>query len=299
VSDIHDALVAYADDAPPPAFSYDRILAAGRRSRRRRRIVTAGAATTVVAVAIGVALVTQPHRDPPAPYTPAGPSWSTLDPAPYCRTAGAPASGPAIAPTTIVSEKNGHRIRIPTEPAGHAAARISCYLARVVPARLPGATYHRDLSTPAGTVPLQAYPSRIFDPARPGDTSPPSIVASAVVTDDQGVGDIGFRAGAAYESAEAAAANCGPPQCTVRTGPRGATVTVLDSTTDAGYRLVNVLVHRGDTIILASASNGIPEAVVPSEAVATDTRRPGRRDLPLTVDELIEIAAAPEMDLFP
>jgi len=76
---------------------------------------------------------------------------------------------------------------------------------------------------------------------------------------------------------------------------------VLDGTSKSGYRLVNVYVYRGDTITFASASNGVPDAVTPgaSEAVSTDDKKAGRKDLPLTVDQLIEVAAAPQLDLFP
>lgn len=303
-TDIHDALMAYTSDAPPPAFTYDRILTSGRRARRLRRIATAGAATMVATVAVSVVLLTQPHQAPTTPstlYTVAGSSWSTLNPTSYCKTASAPAASPTIAPTTVINEKNDYPIRIPTEPADHAAARISCYLAAAVPSLLPKATFHRDPSTPANTIPLQAYPSRTFDPARPGDTTPPQISASAVITDDEGVGDIGFSASPAYETATAAAANCGQPPCSVRTGPHGETVTVIDVTTDSGYHLVNVYVYRGDTIIFGSASNGIPDAVAsnPSEAVSADAKKAGRKDLPLTVDQLIDLAAAPQLNLFP
>ena len=116
-----------------------------------------------------------------------------------------------------------------------------------------------------------------------------------MVTDDRGVGDIGFAASPAYETAAAATANCAAPPCSVRTGPHGETVIVLDGTSKSGYRLVNVYVYRGDTVAFASASNGIPDAVAPgpSEAVSTDDKKAGRKDLPLTVDQLIEVAAAP------
>jgi hypothetical protein len=58
---------------------------------------------------------------------------------------------------------------------------------------------------------------------------------------------------------------------------------------------------ESDTITFASASNGVPDAVTPgaSEAVSTDDKKAGRKDLPLTVDQLIEVAAAPQLDLFP
>src|SRR5262249_22877373 len=77
------------------------------------------------------------------------------------------------------------------------------YLAAAVPPLLPGVTFHRDPTPPADTVPLQAYPYRVFDPARPNETTPPGISASAVVTDEQGIGDIGFSVSSAYQTAAA------------------------------------------------------------------------------------------------
>jgi hypothetical protein len=297
---IHDALVAYTDAEPPLSFTYDDVLAAGRRARRRRRLAVAGAAAAVAAVAVGGVSLALPHRRGDlllAPYAVAGPSWSTLDAAPYCKTASAEPTSPLVKPTTVVNEKNDYAIRIPAEPADHAAARISCYLATAVPPLLPDVTYHRSSSTPADTMPLQAYPGRVFDPARPADTTPPYITADAVITDDQGAGTIGFGAGPAYESAADAAANCAGI-CAVRRGPHGETVTVLEITEASGYRHVEVHVYRGDTIASASAENGVTPPTAPGEASSTNGLKPARRDLPLTVQQLIELACAPELDVF-
>jgi hypothetical protein len=302
-TEVRDALLAYTGDQPPPTFTYDQVLTSGRRARRRRRFAVAGAGAAVVAVAAGAALAALPDTRAtlPEPFTVAGPSWSTLDPAPFCKAAAAPPAGPTIAPATSVNEKNGYRIRIPTEPANHAAARFSCYLTKAVPPLLRAATFHRDTGTPAGAVPLQAFPVRVFDPARPGDTTPPSFSASAVVSDGQGVGDIGFGVGATSASVAEVTANCAGPDCTLRQGPNGETVTVIDVTSETGYHLVNVYVYRGDTTTFASASNGRPITAsrAANEARSGNDYRPGRTDLPLTVDQLVELASAPELDLFP
>ncbi|GAA1620527.1 hypothetical protein [Actinoplanes couchii] len=298
---IHDALVAYTGAEPPLSFTYDEVLAGGRRARRRRRLAVAGAAAVVAAVAAGGASFALPLRsaDPaPAPYTVAGPAWSTLDAARSCEAAGAEPTSPLVEPTTVVNEKNGYPIRIPAEPADHAAARISCYLAEVVPPLLPEVTYHRSSSTPSDIMPLQAYPGRVFDPARPADTTPPFITADAVIVDDQGAGEVGFGASPAYESAADAAANCTAP-CTVRQGPDGETVTVLDTSAASGYHHVEVHVYRGDTITTASASNGVTPAMPPGEAIGSDQLEPTRHGLPLSVEQLMELAGAPELDLFP
>lgn len=301
-TEVRDALLAYTGDQPPLTFTYDHVLASGRRARRRRRIAAAGAGAAVAAVAAGAVLAVLPHTRtaPPEPYEVAGPSWSTLDPEPYCAAAAKPPAGPAIAPATVVSEKNGYRMRMPTEPAAHAAARFSCFLAKAVPPLLPGADFHLGAGAPAGTRPLRADPVRVFDPARPGDTTPPYFSASAVVSDSKGVGEVGVGVMATAESTADAIANCTGPACTVRTGPNSETVTVLDTTSSSGVRLVNVYVYRGDTTTVASASNGIPDGAArdPNEARSTAEQRPGRPDLPLTVDQLITLAAAPELDLF-
>jgi hypothetical protein len=298
---IHDALVAYTGAEPPMSFTYDEVLAGGRRARRRRRLAVAGAVAAVAAVAAGGVSLALPHRSAdlsPAPYAVAGPSWSTLDAAPYCATASAAPTSPLVKPTTVVNEKNGYPIRIPAEPADHAAVRISCYLTTAVPPLLPRVTYHRSATAPAGTMPLQAYPGRTFDPARPADTTPPFITADAVVADDQGAGTIGFGAAPAYESAADATTNCTGNGCTVRTGPNGETITVLDTTTASGYHHVEVHVYRAGTIVSASAENGVTPAAVPGEAISSDDLKPTRKDLPLTVEQLVELASAPELDLF-
>lgn len=295
---IHDALVAYTSAEPPPSFTYDDVLAGGRRARRRRRVAGAGAAAAVAVLAAGGGSLALAHRGAdPAPYAVAGPSWSVLDAAPFCATAGAEPTSPLVRPTTVVNEKNGYPVRIPAEPADHAAARISCYLAAALPPLLPDVAYHRPSSAPADTVPLQAYPGRIFDPARPADTAPPFVTAGAVIVDDRGAGEIGFGAASAYESAAEATANC-VGACTVRSGPGGETVTVLDTGAPSGYRHVQVHVYRGDTIASASASNGVTPPMASGQAIGQDQLRPARRDLPLTVEQLVELACAPELELF-
>jgi len=298
---IHDALAAYTGDEPPLSFTYDEVLARGRRARSHRRLAVAGIAVAVAAAGTGGVLLGLPRPSAdtsPPPYAVAGPSWSTLDAAPYCATATAPPTSPLVKPTTVVNEKNGYPIRIPAEPADHAAARISCYLATAVPPLLPDATYHRSASTPAGTLPLQAYPGRVFDPAHPADTTPPFITAGAVITDDQGAGEIGFGAAPASESVAEATANCTGNGCTARIGPNGETVTVLDYTTASGYRHVEVHVYRAGAVISASAENGLTPATNPGEGVTSDEIKPTRRDLPLTVEQLVELASAPELDPF-
>jgi hypothetical protein len=62
-------------------------------------------------------------------------------------------------------------------------------------------------------VPFEVVAARVFDPARPADTSPPFYGTCAVVVDGRGVG----------------------------------TVVVLPVESDDGYQLVSVCVHKGGT----------------------------------------------------
>ncbi|WP_430782274.1 hypothetical protein [Actinoplanes sp. G11-F43] len=287
--DLRDALKAYTSGEPPLTFTFDQVVAGGRRVRRRRRLAVAG--VTAVLVAAGGVVLGRPPAPAPQPLLPAGPSWAALDPGPFCARAGAAPVEPLVEPTTVVSERNGFAIRIPAEPAGHTAARISCYLATVVPPLLPEVTFHRAAAAPEATLPLQAYPGRVFDPADPGETTPPYVTADAVVADARGVGSVGFGSIAAYESSAEAVANCAGDGCSVRTGPNGETVIVLDTTAASGYRTVRVSVYRGDTIGTASASNGVLPAVPAGEAIGDDELTPGRPDPLLGVDQLIAVAA--------
>lgn len=291
--DIREALLEYTADQPPASFGFDQVRAAGRRARWRRRVMATG---VVVAAVAGVVPFLRSAPEP-APV-PAGPGWSTLDPAPFCRVASAPPTEPAVTPTTVVNEKNGYPINIPAEPAGHAAARFSCYLARAVPERLPGFVFHHDPNQPAGTLPMQAVPKRVFDPARPADTVPMIIGGSAAVADERGAGSIGIGVSPTFEEAAGAAADC-TADCTVRTGPHGEVITVRDIRQPNGYRLINLTVYRGGTTISAGVSNGIPVEAPPGELLSQDALTPSRPGLPLTVDDLVALATDPALTLQP
>ena len=290
---IREALTAYTGEEPPLTFTFGEVLTAGRRSRRRRRAAAATAGSLVFVAVTGIFVTAWTHgREEPPPVAVDGPAWPALDPAPFCAAASARPSGPVIAPTTVADERTDYPIRIPTEPADHAAARFSCHLSRVVPPLLPGVTFHRFPGQSDGLRPLQAYPARVFDPDRPGDTAPPYFSAEAVVSDREGVGDIGFGVSAASETVADAITSCSG--CAVRKGPHGETVLVHEVTEESGLRLVNVWVHRGDTVAFATASNAIPD-----ENADAQSQQVGRPDPPLTVDQLVEVASAPELDLFP
>ena len=301
---VRDALLSHAANEPPMKFTSSDMIKAGRRSRTLHRGAWAGSVLAVTLMA-GAGLALAPTgSSPPAPspvaLPPGTPLWTTLDSEAFCAEAAAPAE-PAIEPTSVVNPKNGFSITIPTEPADHAAARLSCYLMRAVPQLMPSAAFARDPNSPAQTVPLQAFARRVFDPDRALDTSPPFIEANAVVSDNDGVGQVGFAVSPASESVADSIANCSR-ECIVRTGPHGEVVTVLTVESDTGYRLVNINVYKGQTVAIASASNGAPAALSPGQVGAiTDGLSPevGRADLPLSVEDLIEILTAPELTLFP
>jgi hypothetical protein len=285
-TDIHDALVAYTDDAPPPAFTYDQIRRDGRRARRLRRIgAAAGVATTVAAVAVSISVIGRPSPPPTA---------AAADAAPFCRTAAENPTGPAIEPSTSIEATNGYPVRWPAEAPEHAAARMSCFLIEAVPALLPEATFRPDPSARPGTLPLEAYPFGIRTVLDPSEPVKPQMGASAVIADDEGVGTIGFDLRPTWQPVATAIAKCGPPSCSVRKGPHGETVIVIETTGDSGYREVTVNVYRGDTFVVGSVTNGVRKKIERSDQVVA-----GRKDLPITVDQLIELAAAPPLTLFP
>lgn len=302
---VRDALLRHAADEPPMTYTSTDIIRAGRRSRRwHRGAAVAGSVLTAAALA-GAALAFAPiaTKSPSRQFAtlpPGVPMWTNLDSAPFCATAATPVE-PTMQRTSVINPKNGFPIAIPTEPVDHAAARFSCYLMHAVREVLAGAAFARDPNSPPQTVPLQAFASRVFDPTRPQDSSPPYYEANAVVIDDQGVGEVGFSVGPAAEPTADAIANCSR-MCAVHSGPNGEVVTVLTVESDTGYRLVNINVYRGQTVAFASASNGVPIALAPGQVGAiTDATSPpvGRADLPISVEDLIEILAAPQLTLFP
>ncbi|MBM2615963.1 hypothetical protein JIG36_10385 [Actinoplanes sp. LDG1-06] len=269
-TDIQEALLTYTSDAPPPAFTLDEVMRKGRLRRRTRRLaLAAGTVTAAVAtIAVAVPLWARPSVpavDPPAP-----------EPLATCRTPfakGTPADNPNI-------------------PVPGAADMMTCYLVEAVPRLLPGATFARETPERA---PLEAFAYRVFDPKRAAETTPPGFSAGTVVSDVNGVGTIGFGASPATTDP----GDC-TGVCSVRTGPHGERVTVLDSRSDNGYRLVNIRIYKGGTEIFVSASNGVP-AVTPTDpdrAYGPEDYRVGRKDLPLTVDQLITLAAVSQMQLF-
>ncbi len=171
---VRDALLSHAANEPPMTFTSSDMIRAGRRSRALHRGAWAGSVLAVTLLAgAGLALAptgSSPPIPTPVALPPGTPLWTTLDSAAFCAAAAAPAE-PAIEPASVVNPKNGFSITIPTEPADHAAARFSCYLMQAVPQLMPGAAFARDPNSPAQTVPLQAFASRVL--TRTARSTPP------------------------------------------------------------------------------------------------------------------------------
>jgi hypothetical protein len=148
-------------------------------------------------------------------------------------------------------------------------------------------------------VPLQVHPGRTFDANHPLETSPPYFTASAVVADGNGVGEIGFGVSSASESIVDATNNCGPRFCTVRSGPHGELITVLDIGGGSEVHVINVSICRGGSVVFGSASNAISPTTVETVGGASQQKQLGRTDLPISVDNLVEILLGPELTLFP
>jgi hypothetical protein len=73
-------------------------------------------------------------------------------------------------------------------------------------------------------------------------------------------------------------------------------ITIQDSTS-GGVRVVNIWVHKGHTLVFGSASNAVATHVGTGGVV--DEWTVGRDDLPISIDDLIEILVARELTLFP
>jgi hypothetical protein len=80
------------------------------------------------------------------------------------------------------------------------------------------------------------------------------------------------------------------PKAQCRTGPNGEHIEVYDFGTDAdGTHGITIYVYSGHTPILAGSQNG----------GETQNAPPSRPEPPLTADQLITLATAPELKLHP
>lgn len=309
---VRDALIAYAANEPPMTITSDVVLGAGRRSRQLRRVAAGSGAVAVMAAVFGIlVLLPGPFRLGSSPAQPAvspsavspsvvspsvvspsavGPSRTPGAAEPFCTAASAPATPISGLPASVGNGKDGRQVFIPTEPPGHAAARFSCYLMREVSVRLPGISLDRDSFAPAGTQPLQAYASRTFDPTRPTVTLPEFNSSTTFTTSDGIFWALRFDISALSDSVTEQTAQCTAiPFCDVRSGPQGQPALVSVGDDSRGFHIFTATVYLDKTVVSASLS---------AEHSKGDNQ-PSADDLPLTYDQLIAIASAPELTLFP
>jgi hypothetical protein len=174
----------------------------------------------------------------------------------------------------------------PAPGAGSPEIRMTCYLTSVVPRMLGEARFIR-LYGPRGTLPLQAYPSTDI---------PGAYEANAVVHDAAGLGSVIFVVGRQSGETPSGDACASKGGCSVRQGPHGELVEVHAAVStigsDIGHVGVTIYVYTGRTTIIAGTSNSGERRF--NDAVST----PERAVPPLTTEQLIEIATAPDLALF-
>ncbi|MBF9127497.1 hypothetical protein I0C86_00580 [Plantactinospora sp. S1510] len=279
-TEVRDLLQAYTADAEPPMrLSSEAVVAAGRRSRRVRRMAAVtGAGLTAVLVAAGVMVAPQMT----------GPSTTTAA-APECPSPPGPRPPGVIAPDQPLSD----------ELVDWAAASLTCYLSYAMPRMLPDAEFLAAPGALAGPLVGFSLPERTSirppsaDQPRDGDW----VDAQAVIQDPQGTSDFSLTVGVTSPAAgTAAAAQCEATtrfSCTIRPGPAGTTVMVsteLGSLPAEHPRTFTARVYRGQTIVNVMISNNDRQG---PEPVAT-------RPVPaLTADQIVELALASELHLFP
>lgn len=337
---VHDALVAYTDDAPPMTLSSDRVIAAGRRRRNRHRAGLFSATAVVLALAVTVTNLA-PNAPPPTVF--AGPQWTYLAPAVPCAEASQPADPqPSATPSSVLNKDNGFRIPIPNEQPDHAAARFTCFLMQAVPLRLPAGTLFAPMDgfTAPGGQPLEmpAHGTGVSVTAtelggRQEIVTSSAFIAVALVGNDREWGKVEFDVFPQTQTGAQAAAACRaerPPTCTVTTRPHGEIVLVDRDSRPDGFREIEVQVYRGTEVVAASAANGAPltfgnypgpissSSGPPGEPTGSDGSSPsaaavpaqpakpgsdpmtiGRPDPPMGLDDLIALASAPQLTLFP
>jgi hypothetical protein len=243
------------------------VIAAGRRSRHRRRLLSAAGLLAAVVAVTTAAVVPR-----------LGPSGHAVGAPPPLTTCASLRPSP-----TPASTPSGEPARATMDPgAEEAATRVSCYLLTAVPALMRGFTFAPNPARP-GTSALVAIPGGMGG----GDLE---VTATALATDAAGTGLLIVSVSRATEAPDEA--HCTGPnakaQC--RTGPNGERIEVYDfGVATDGTHGITIYVYSGHTFILAGAHN----------SGETQTAPRSRPAPPLSVDELIALATAPELKLYP
>jgi hypothetical protein len=289
---------------PPVSLTASHAIAVGRRQRRQQTAlgICAGGAFIALAIVGGLALrpaggppvaspgscaATVPTRAPlPAPTGFEFPSGESLPGPLPTNQATAPPIGITPSGSPTASGQTGAQAVL--------ADRVTCYLAQAVPELLPRATFTGMSATSLGgqdlRSPLVAGPDWIIGNA--------SLAATAVVHDDEGAGSVHVVIGPT--TARPDPQRCADTSvCTLRTGPHGEVIEVHQTIgpitrhgfvdVPAGVIGYTVYVYTGHTMVLAGTHN------------TTDTagRLPVSRPRPpLSIDQLITLATAPELAIF-
>ena len=279
---VRDALVAYTSDEPPPAFTLDEVRTAGRRARRRRLALVSVAAAVTVVTGVTVAAVTltaapEIHAVHPVRTGP--------DPTPYCRAAATAAPAPPPAPTMTVNPLNRHPLRILTEPRDRAVNRLTCAVMSRVTAMLPDATY-TSRSEPLSE-PLRMYPGPYpLETGRsPQDTT--SYGATAIIEHDGVSYSLSVALSPTPRPLKETIGVCeGQPECAVLTDTDDRIVTYQSGSNSPGDSWATIQAHTEDTAVIV-ALNGYDGPGTPHVESL------------LSPAQLVELASAPELTLFP
>jgi len=275
-AEIRERLIAYVSAEPPRTLTVDAILRAGRRARRmnRLRVVTAVAVLTATAAVVPAVLLHQADagRDP-------APATATVDHA--CAAAEDPPRAvrdsdgfvPYVGPTA-------------TDPDADAlidrrAALLRCAITDLITSRLTGFQFHQVSdadATPARTLaPFEVYV----------DVEHQVFESAAVAVDGQGAVTVGFTVTPASDRSGHSDPSCPTLPCHYTTAPGGWNITVYASETSLGVTVY------------------FEHSTVQAWMFAQDLRHwhsqpsaPPRTELPLTVDQLIDIATDPRLDIF-
>ncbi|MGO1051954.1 hypothetical protein [Crossiella sp. CA198] len=292
---LREELRAYVFTAEPPLrLDFQETLRAARRSRRRRLI---GAATATVAGVAAIALAAAV-----LPGVLGGGNGVT--PASRCGTPGKD-WGP---PQPRWEERLKENWLIPAEPTQHAEKRLTCVLAEVLLPNLPaGAKLARPKPTDALRVPAEGAATDVFSS---NQTSTVYYQLPLDVTDAKGTGSVSVNIGLTTKNyTEQLTKNCTNtstipvPSCEVRKGPRGETILVRTGS-DKGPGVISYGVevyHLGTRIVLytSNTAHELKHVRPPTDEDKDPPVIPERPAPPITLDDLIAAATAPELTLFP
>ncbi|MBB4680274.1 hypothetical protein [Crossiella cryophila] len=292
---LREELRAYVFTGEPPLhLDFQKTLAAARRSRRRRLIAAATATVAGVAV-IALAAATLPGIFGVG---------NGVAPASRCGTPGKD-WGP---PQPRWEERFKENRMIPAEPTQHAEKRLTCVLSEVLLPKLPaGAKLARPKPTPALHIPAEGAATDVFSFSQ---ASSLYYQLPLDVTDTKGTGRVSVTIGLTIENyTEQLVRTCANstklriPFCEVRKGPRGETILVRTGN-DLGPGVISygVEVHHLGTRVEMYTSNTAHELKYVRPPTNDDKDPPvipERPTPPITLENLITAATAPELTLYP